>query len=140
MDSVSKRQTALALFVALQSWKLYDWLIDLPRSLSNLNGTGSGDVLDDLLAFIFKWTALELVFLAGLNYVRVPKLVWSLSTRMMMYGMLCCMTLGMAFFAPALIPGPKSIQVQSSLHQAAVDDVAGSRQNLIRGISNNQPL
>lgn len=122
MDSVSKRQVVLALFIALQSWKFYDWLVDLPTSLIR-----SPDLLDDLLAFFFKWTAIELGFMAALHYARIPKLNWGFPTRAMMYAGFCCVTLGMAIFAPMMVPG-------ATMKDALVDDVMGSRDALIKGI------
>lgn len=122
MDSVSKRQFVLGLFVVLQSWKFYDWLVDLPVSM-----VGGPEVLDDLLAFFFKWAAIELGFLAALNYARIPKLDWGFPTRALIYGGMCFVTLGMAIFAPTL-PG-------TAVKDALVDDIMGSRDALIKGNS-----
>lgn len=118
---MSKRQTVLALFIALQSWKLYDWLISLPMSLKTSAGS---DVLDDLLAFFFKWAALELGFLAALHVARVPKMDWSLGTRVAVWGGMCCVTLGMAFFAPAM-SGNQSTLVDDKAIAQPIPDLHG---------------
>ena len=124
MDAVSQRQAILALFILLQSWKFYDWLVDLPATVLQPGSL----LLDDLLAFFFKWAALELVFLVAVQWARVPKLMWRLQTRALVWGGMCCVTLGMAMVVPFWMTDKVSTPTFN------VDDVAGSRESLIRGL------
>lgn len=120
MDAVSQRQAILALFLALQSWKIHDWLSSLPST-----DPTSLLLLDDLLAFFFKWAALDLVFLLAVHWARIPKLVWRLRTRAMVWGGMCCVTMGMAVVVP--------FWVGERMPAMEADDIAGSRESLIRG-------
>lgn len=65
IDAPSQRLYALAIYVAMLGWRLYDWgkLVD--------------DEADSLWLFI-KWVAIDAVaFLYGLPALRIPWLEWS---------------------------------------------------------------
>lgn len=129
VDAVTKRQLVLALFVLLQSFKLFEWLVGLPRTIAE-----APESIDALLGFFFKWTMLELGFMVGLYWARIPKLTWKMETRALVYGMLAGMNLVLVIFAPVLLHGDRGDPVKSDPLQAGlvVDDIIGSKE-LIRG-------
>lgn len=139
MDAVSKRQLVLAIFVVLQSWKLYEWIFDIPNGF---------ELLDSLLAFFFKWATIELLFVSAVHFFRIPKLTFSLPTRMLLFGILMCFNVGLIVVGPlasfwlapiAKIPSqPASLDVSSiliPLKSGIVDDIAGSKDALLKGNS-----
>lgn len=129
VDAVTKRQLVLALFVLLQAFKLFEWLVGLPRTIAS-----APESIDALLGFFFKWTMLELGFMVGLYWARIPRLTWRMETRALVYGMLAGMNLLLVLFAPVLLPSDHGGPAQGDPLPAGlvVDDVVGSRE-LIRG-------
>ncbi len=131
---MSKRQLVLALFIALQSWKLYEWLIEVPSALGR---PGTVDLLDMIIAFLVKWAAIELGLLAGLYWAKISKFRWSVPTSGAIWVCLCMVNVMLVLFGsrggPSLYKA--NLADQASIYQAIiVDDVAGSKENLIRGI------
>lgn len=131
MDAVSKRQLVLAAFLCLESWKLYEWLFDLPPSYW---------VLDAMLAFFFKWSFLELIFLGLVHCWKVPRLHWPLMTRTWIFALIIATNvvllavgpfLGVRDAASMAMPGLDPVTIMKS---GLVDDIVGSKDLFVKGI------
>jgi nucleoporin POM152 len=70
VDGPSQRFYALAIYVALFAWRLYDWYGLLEDD---------GDSISEFWNFL-KWGAIDGVFLYGLPGLRIPWLEWSWTT------------------------------------------------------------
>lgn len=130
MDAVSKRQLVLAVFLAVQSWKLYEWAFELlPAGF---------EYLDLLLAFLFKWATIELMLIGAVQYFRVPKMTWSLPTRAFLFGLLVCFNVGLIIVGPMVgvwFAPRRAVDADASsiLKSGLVDDIAGSKDIFTKG-------
>jgi hypothetical protein len=136
MDAVSKRQLVLAVFLAVQSWKLYEWAFELlPAGF---------EYLDLLLAFLFKWATIELMLIGVVQYFRVPKMTWSLPTRAFLFGLLVCFNVGLIVVGPMIgvwfAPRRTETDASSILKSGLVDDIAGSKDIFTKGCIHDQSI
>lgn len=127
MDAVGKRQTALAIFLLIQSVKLYEWW---SRDVSVDN---SG------YALVFKWALIESALLLVLQRMQVPRLHFTLGATMLI-------ALAFIFFNCVLIVWlpwclsyvrdwvmPLSFRDHYHVNVDSIDDIAGSREKFIQG-------
>jgi len=135
MDSVSKRQLALAIFLALQSWKLYEWLSELPTAI-----TSGKSLLDALLGYVLRWSIVDLTFIVGLHIARIPKLIWPLPKQMAIFGSIVVLNVAMVILAPIFLINSPRLSATDEVGlidrgqlTALVDDIAGSKENLYKG-------
>lgn len=140
MDAVSKRQIILAAFLALQSWKIYELIVEIqPAGL---------DLFDNLLTFFFKWASIEIIFIGLVHRFRVPRLTFSLATRGLMFGALLCINLALVIAGPWMGSWYKGLSmmeavqkeradrqadINSILTSGTVNDIIGSKDALIKG-------
>lgn len=124
MDGVGKRQCVLTVFIIIQASKVYDWLC-----WNDLSTT-----------FSLKWSLIETIFLVLLWWSRVPRLSLSLhatfsvailATAINLFGFLALPSL-LHIARLRLTPLSSAIEM-IGLDTEMVDDIAGSKENFLRG-------